>query len=79
MYIQTHAMPSRACQGSHPAHFQPVDPGLHTHCPVRGSQGSGSEPCGWHSHSWQDPPGIFGFPVYPGEHLEIEKCSKKEL
>lgn len=44
VYVQTHSMPSRACQCLQPSHFRPVAPGRHVQSPVTGSQGTGIEP-----------------------------------
>lgn len=63
VYVQMHSVPSRACQCSQPSHFGPVAPGRHVQNPVTGSQGTGIEPWGSHSHSWQEPPGLLGLPV----------------
>lgn len=70
-------MPSRACQASQPSHFCPVAPGRHMQSPVTGSQGTGREPSGSHSHSWQEPPGLLGLPAYPGAHLDLNSHKTK--
>ena len=63
VYVQTHSVPSRACQCLQPSHFGPVAPGRHVQSPVTASHGTGIEPWGSHSHSWQEPPRLLGLPV----------------